>query len=345
MMPAGMARLDNGGCRSAGETTRTLGPDRGLVGGIRQVRIDAAKAGQAGYGAGTTTTHHGSPVDPTEFLHKLTGLRRHSANGVRAPHKPLVLLFALARFKAGQEEIGYRQADAVLPTLIRTYGPKGTNARVSDPFVRLRTDGIWRLDATPDLFDASGQGRPAAMADANPAAGFAPAVLELLRREPDLADRAARRLLDANFPPSLHDDIAAAIGLDLECGERGVRDPRFRDAVLRAYLCECAVCRFQLRCGDGLVGLEAAHLRWHAFGGSCDVSNGIALCVLHHRLLDLGVLTLTSELRVEVSRTVSGPSARTILELDDIPIALPVDAAFRPRPESIDWHRRNVFRG
>ena len=288
---------------------------------------------------------HGSPVDATEFLDKLAGLRRHSANGVRAPHKPLVLLFALARFKAGQDEIGYRQADAVLPTLIRTYGPQGTKARVADPFVRLRTDGIWRLDTTPDLFDASGQGKPAAMAAANSAAGFTPAVLELLRREPDLVDRAARRLLDANFPPGLHDDIAAAIGLDLESGERGVRDPHFRDAVLRAYLCECAVCRFQLRCGDGLVGLEAAHLRWHAFGGSCDVFNGIALCVLHHRLLDLGVLTLTPKWTIQVSRSVSGPSARAILELDDAPIALPVDQALRPSEKSIDWHRRNVFRG
>lgn len=284
-------------------------------------------------------------MEASDFLASLERLRRHSSNGVRAPHKPLLLLYALASFKDGREAIHYRDAEAVLPPLLRTYGPQGTKARVADPFVRLRSDGIWRLDAAPNLFDASGQGRPAAMSIANPEGGFTAEIIRMLRRQPDLADKAAMRLLETNFAPGLHEGIAAAVGLDLEGGERGPRDPRFRDAVLRAYLSECAICRFQLRCGDGLVGVEAAHLRWHAFGGACDVGNGLALCVLHHRLLDLGVLTLTDDLRVQVSRSVSGQSARQVLELDGAEIILPPGAMDRPRTENIAWHRRNVFRG
>lgn len=94
-----------------------------------------------------------------------------------------------------------------------------------------------------------------------------------------------------------------------------------------------------------MVSLEVAHLRWHAFGGACDVGNGLALCVLRHRLLDLGVLTFTDELRVEVSRSVSGQSARQVMELDGTEIVLPPGAMDRPRAENIAWHRRNVFRG
>jgi putative restriction endonuclease len=248
-------------------------------------------------------------MDAPDFLSRLDRLRRHASGGLRAPHKPLLLLYALARWRDGQETLRYRDADAVLPALIRTYGPPGTRARVADPFVRLRSDGIWRLDAGAELMDASDQGRPGALAAANPEAGFTPEVLALLRATPGLADWAARRLLDANFPPSLHNDIAAALGLDLDNAGAVRRDARFREAVLKAYLCECAICQFQLRCGDGLVGLEAAHLHWHAFGGACEVANGLALCVLHHRLFDLGMLTLTLDLHVEVSRSVSGPSA------------------------------------
>ena len=284
-------------------------------------------------------------MEATDFLSILGNLRRHASNGVRAPHKPLMLLFALARFKARQDGIRYREADAVLPQLIRTYGPAGTRARVADPIARLRSDGIWRLDASPALFDASGQGRPRAMADADPEAGFTPEVLALLHQTPGLADQAARQLLDANFPSSLHEDIAAAVGLDLEGAGPARRDPRFRDAVLRAYLCECAICRFQLRCGDGLVGLEAAHLRWYAFGGGNNVANGLSLCVLHHRLFDLGVLTLTMEGRIEVSRSISGPSARALFDLDGAPVLAPVDPALRPGPHNVEWHRRQVFRG
>lgn len=284
-------------------------------------------------------------MNATEFLSVLGNLRRHASNGVRAPHKPLLLLFALARFKAGQDSIRYQDAAAVLQPLIRTYGPAGTKARVADPIVRLRSDGIWRLEAKPSLFDASGQGRPGAMADANPEAGFSPEVLALLQTQPGLADIAARRLLDANFPVSLHEAIAAAVGLDLQGAEPARRDPRFRNAVLQAYLCECAVCRFQLRCGDGLVGLEAAHLRWHAFGGDSAVANGLSLCVLHHRLFDLGVLTLTLDGRIEVSKAISGPSARMLLDLDGAPVLAPIDPGHRPEPQNVEWHRRQVFRG
>jgi len=284
-------------------------------------------------------------VDATDFLNRIDGLRRHTGNGVRAPHKPLLLLFALARLKAGKATISYSEADNVLPRLLRTYGPSGTRARVADPFVRLRSDGIWQLDARPDLFDGSGQGRPAAMAAADPEAGFTDEVLDLLRRDPGLVDRAARRLLDANFPPGLHDDIAAAVGLDLGPGEGTARAPGFRDAVLRAYRCECAICRFNLRSDDALVGLEAAHLRWHALGGACELGNGLALCVLHHRLLDLGVLTLSADFHVEVSGTVNGGSAEALNRLHGQPISLPTQSAHRPRSENIEWHRRNVFRG
>lgn len=38
------------------------------------------------------------------------------------------------------------------------------------------------------------------------------------------------------------------------------------------------------------MGLEAAHVQWHSQNGSDDVSNGLALCSLHHTLFDLGVL-------------------------------------------------------
>lgn len=59
------------------------------------------------------------------------------------------------------------------------------------------------------------------------------------------------------------------------------RDPKFRDAVMRAYDGRCCICGRQL----GLV--EAAHIIPHGNEGSNDdVINGLALCVEHHRLYD-----------------------------------------------------------
>ena len=72
--------------------------------------------------------------------------------------------------------------------------------------------------------------------------------------------------------------------------ESYVRDPKFRRLVLKAYNGSCCVCGRQL----GLV--EAAHIIPHGHANSNDhVTNGLALCVEHHRLYDAAVLIPTSE--------------------------------------------------
>ena len=52
------------------------------------------------------------------------------------------------------------------------------------------------------------------------------------------------------------------------------RRPRrliFRKEVLEAYDERCAICDFDLRINDELLGLEAAHIQWHSHKGPDDV--------------------------------------------------------------------------
>ena len=88
----------------------------------------------------------------------------------------------------------------------------------------------------------------------------------------------------------------------------------FRAAVLEAYLAECCVCGFSLRLVDGLIGVDAAHIRWHAHGGPDEVPNGLALCALHHRLFDHGAITVREDLRVRVAPALTGGSARDLFK-------------------------------
>lgn len=72
-----------------------------------------------------------------------------------------------------------------------------------------------------------------------------------------------------------------------------MRDPGFRRAVLRAHEHRCAVCGFDIRLGARSLALDGAHIKWHQAGGPDDVQNGLALCVLHHKLFDEGAFTLS----------------------------------------------------
>jgi putative restriction endonuclease len=157
-----------------------------------------------------------------EFLHKLRHLRKFSAGGRQAVHKPLLLLYALAELKHHQREmVRYREADEIVTPLLRKYGPSGTRARVSDPFARLEGDGIWEIKSTnrEELFDNGGNARPGPLSKHNTEAGFNEEVLALLRRSPALIDEAAMVILDEALPAGDHSDLLAQIGLTIGTGE------------------------------------------------------------------------------------------------------------------------------
>src|SRR5262249_20965026 len=73
------------------------------------------------------------------------------------------------------------------------------------------------------------------------------------------------------------------------------RDPGWRSAVLLAWDRQCAFCGYDGQLAGATTGIDAAHVRWFTFDGPDDLDNGLALCVLHHKLFDLGVLGLDPE--------------------------------------------------
>ena len=73
----------------------------------------------------------------------------------------------------------------------------------------------------------------------------------------------------------------------------------FRAAVLDAYTCKCAVCRF----GHASL-LDAAHIITDADGGSPNVRNGLSLCNMHHAAYDVDIIGITPDLIVEVNHEI-----------------------------------------
>ena len=98
-------------------------------------------------------------------------------------------------------------------------------------------------------------------------------------------------------------------------------------------------------CGK-MRGHEAAHVRWFAFSGPDSLDNGLALCSLHHKLFDLGMLGLNTSLTVMVSarftaRPLAGPA---IYDLHGRELSPRAGTAV-PAPGHISWHTRQVFKG
>ena len=93
---------------------------------------------------------------------------------------------------------------------------------------------------------------------------------------------------------------------------------------------QCALCRLR---HPRL--LDAAHIRRTREGGEPVVTNGVAMCAIHHRAFDAHVLTVTPDYRIEISPRVleehDGPTLRHALQaLHEQSISLPRHRAEHP---------------
>lgn len=270
----------------------------------------------------------------------------------RAPHKPLLVLYALGKWSRGEKaEIPFRQVDADLTELLKEFGPPRQSYHPEYPFWRLQNDGVWEVHATGPLTprQSSTDAKKSELLSKNAGGSFTPDVQAALRSDPALVSEIAIHLLENHFPDSIHSDILAAVGLtlgvDKTVGRK--RDPRFRQRVLTAYEYRCAVCGFDVRLGSVSIALDAAHIRWHQAGGPDQESNGLALCVLHHKTFDLGAFTLNQDGVLLVSDQAHGTAGfeEALMSRHGKPVRHPQRREWKPAPDSLEWHGREVFKG
>lgn len=286
-----------------------------------------------------------------DWVERVAGIRRWARDGERAPHKPLLLLYALGCFqRRGGEPIPFSAAEADLRHLLKEFGPPRETSP-GYPFHHLTSDGVWLVDTVNGAGSpGSGLGR---LRDSQAVGRLHPDLLRALTDDSQLVVRLARQLLDANFAPSLHPDICRFVGLELDGVELVPRRParvrrgaEFRDQVLMAYEYRCAFCEYDGRLGGAVVGLDAAHVRWWAFDGADELANGMCLCAIHHKLLDKGVLGVTPERTIAVSMRFTGDSAAAksmVLSLVGRPVRGPQAGLRAVDHANIEWHDRQVF--
>ncbi|MFW6201397.1 MAG: phosphorothioated DNA-binding restriction endonuclease [Gemmatimonadota bacterium] len=269
----------------------------------------------------------------------------------RAPHKPLLLLMALARVqRGGGRLLAFEEVEGALSRLLDEFGPDRSSTNPHYPFWRLRNDGIWEVPEAAALAareNASGDVPVTALREARARGGLIEEVHDHLASRPELVNRLAGRILDDAFPPSLHQEVLDAVGFPwVVVGRRRPRDPRFREEVLRIYERRCAVCGYGGRLGTADLALEAGHIKWHAAGGPDEPDNGMALCSFHHVSLDRGALTVDDELRVQVSQQVAGREMvdALLIRYTGRRMRGPQRGTPAPNPEYLAWHREQVFR-
>jgi putative restriction endonuclease len=125
---------------------------------------------------------------------------------------------------------------------------------------------------------------------------------------------------------------------------RIVRDRIFRRIVLRAYDQRCAFTGLRLINGGGRAEVAAAHIRAVEAGGPDIVNNGIALSGTAHWMFDRGLISLSDDLQILVSRQVNDLDAVRAFINQSGRAFPPLRSSERPHPHFLNWHREQCFK-
>lgn len=190
--------------------------------------------------------------------------------------------------------------------MLERLGPQRKAHYPNMPFWRLKGDGFWDLKNT-EFYSTTGSKQPPIkeLMEHNVAGGFDEEHFALLSKNKNRIGSLVQQILEAHFSESIQEEIADEMGFVIQ-QIRKIRDPLFRQQVLRAYNYECAICGFNMRHDNASVGLEAAYIKWKQSGGPCEISNGLALYAIHHKAFDKGSIGLDESMHVLVSEAVNG---------------------------------------
>lgn len=295
-------------------------------------------------------------MDASYWLNQIAHLRTHKKNEKRSPHKPLLTLLIIAQAEhGGQNRFQYCDIERKLSLLIAQFGPRTNVIHQELPFWHLRTDRFWEIETTDTLVvKAGGSPSKSSLLKTKACGRVTPEFWALLCERSDFREQVTATLLHEFWPASLHPAVREAVGLQVDplterstvALKRRRRDAAFREHVLRAYSYQCAICGFDGRISGQLFGVEAAHVKWHAYDGDDELSNGLALCAQHHIALDSGVIAINEEMRLLISADLTGGEAidQLFYRHEGKVISLPQAGFERLRIDNLNWHRKEVFK-
>ena len=142
-------------------------------------------------------------ITPGELLERVRSLNTWKRDGERAPHKPLLLLFALGRIQNEQERlVAYPQVDDAVGHLLREFGPPRRTVHPEFPFWYLQNDDLWIVRDADQLERRKGKSVPTkgSLLEHKTPGGLPEDVYSLLEKDEELRRMAANSLLWISDP-------------------------------------------------------------------------------------------------------------------------------------------------
>ena len=287
------------------------------------------------------------------YSEELAKIKVNKKGAVVSLHKPLLLLLTIADVINGNKnEFKFKEIEEHLKLLLSRYGLKNTKSLKPEyPFVY--------LGSSPTLWNCSIDKRNLKNPDSVTRAEALESVakfednffnyLQNVQHAKDLV----WQLLNEFWPEAYHEDLLRDLGLEGIMNETIIQEVQkqrrgrlFVEEVLDSYERQCAICGQSIRLGDALIGIDACHVKPIQHFGDDHVTNGIALCKIHHWALDRGAISISKEQSLLISPKLNGSRINEYFhEFADKSIFIPRNGSLHLNEENVSYHRKYVFEG
>ena len=305
------------------------------------------------------------------YLKILSKLNRASKNGIKAPHKPVLLLSVIQSIACG--EIIENKIE-VTPQLVARF-KDNWNWLVNDyffkptfalPFYHLTSDKFWCLQTYTGkeiLLTSSLSIR--SFSHLREAVAYAFLDDNLFALLQDVESRNALYLFILEFYFKTSNPAELQPGLFEEVTEQILHEPSvvyqdliekadeeeifircgvFKRVVPQIYNYTCCISGMHIISGYDIQMVDACHIVPFAVSHNDTVSNGISLSPNMHRAFDRGLVSVNSDYKVIVSNSFTEHSAdASIKPYAGKSIVLPIQNTYYPSLENLQWHRENIF--
>ncbi|MFJ4717086.1 HNH endonuclease [Streptomyces sp. NPDC088785] len=246
-----------------------------------------------------------------QLMERLRNLKVHQQNGRSSRHKPLALMWAIARnSRGGSRLVPWPEFRREVGALLVEYGLPQSSSTPEYPFWHLRTSGLWDVQGVPP--EQQGKVSAAAFDRAAPEAGFTDQADRLLS-DPFVRSQAIAVLRETHFAEFAQHELMLQLGLEgyesasgvessaTEEEERDrepvgrrathtsrlVRDVALAKRVKEMHEDRCQVCGIRIATRFGTYS-EAAHIRGlgRPHHGPDELANLLVLCPNHHVQFD-----------------------------------------------------------
>lgn len=313
------------------------------------------------------------------YLKAFSKLKRATKNGIKAPHKPILLLAIIKSIELGEIKNNKIYITPELVARFKDYWKWLVRESFFSPnfslpffhltndYTRNRLDRFWHLQTyfgKQILLTSSHSIRSFSQLQASVQYGYFDDGLFSLLSNHDSRQIISRFLLEHYFSGQklydnrsdlfesvtkqiLHDSPVEYLHVIERADEEEVfiRSGVFKKVVPRIYDYTCCISGLRIVSGYDIQMVDACHIIPFANSHNDTISNGISLCPNLHRAFDRGLVSIDCDYRVLVADNfVESSHEIGIKAYQGKRIILPDEESYRPAVENLDWHRVNIFK-